>query len=153
MSSYQYGKPYCGDKTILRPSYLQKSNNAAWEKLELERLLSEDTPPTNPWLPILLTSSYWIPSQKKTKSKLQIWRIWQNFKFLNFEKLLDTMCKYEMDPASIIEDTELTQFCPQTDKRTRWNQHTPLQLHWAYNKAFRERQHPSAPRSVNKQVQ
>ena len=29
--------------------------------------------------------SYWIPRQKKTKSKLQISRISQNFKFLNFE--------------------------------------------------------------------
>ena len=29
--------------------------------------------------------SYWIPSQKKTKSKLQILKIRQNFKFLNFD--------------------------------------------------------------------
>ena len=29
--------------------------------------------------------SYWIPSQKKTKSKLQIYRIRLNSKFLNFE--------------------------------------------------------------------
>ena len=28
------------------------------------------------------------------------------------------MCKYEMDPASIVEDTERTRFCPQTDRRT-----------------------------------
>ena len=41
-------------------------------------------------------------------------------------KLLDTMCKYEMDPMSIIEDTERTRFCPQTDRRTRWNQYTPF---------------------------
>ena len=26
------------------------------------------------------------------------------------------MCKYEMDPMSIVEDTERTRFCPQTDK-------------------------------------
>ena len=26
------------------------------------------------------------------------------------------MCKYEMDPMSIVEDTEQTQFCPQMDK-------------------------------------
>ena len=26
------------------------------------------------------------------------------------------MCKYEMDPTSIVEDTEWTRFCPQTDK-------------------------------------
>ena len=51
-------------------------------KLEqLERLRSEDTPHR-----LMIThtiESYWIPSQKKTKSKLQIWRIRQNFKFWN----------------------------------------------------------------------
>ena len=31
-------------------------------------------------------------------------------------KLLDKMCKYEMDTASIIKDTEL--FCPQMDRQT-----------------------------------
>ena len=33
-------------------------------------------------------------------------------------KLLDKMYKYEMDPMSIVEDTERTRFCPQTDRRT-----------------------------------
>ena len=28
------------------------------------------------------------------------------------------MCKYEMDPASIVEDTERTRFCTQTDGQT-----------------------------------
>ena len=28
------------------------------------------------------------------------------------------MCKYEMDPAIIVEDTERTWFCPQTDRQT-----------------------------------
>ena len=49
-------------------------------------------------------------------------------------KLLDKMCKYEMDPMSILEDTERTRFCPQTDRRTdgrtdrrtRWYQYTSL---------------------------
>ena len=51
-------------------------------------------------------------------------------------KLLDNMCKYEMDPTNIVEDTERTQFCPQTDRRTRWNQYTPLptSLKRGYNK-------------------
>ena len=31
-----------------------------------------------------------------------------------------------MDQMSIVDDTERTQFCPQTDRRTRWNQYTPL---------------------------
>ena len=38
------------------------------------------------------------------------------------------MCIHEMDPASIVEDTERTRFCPQTGRRmdgqTRWNQYT-----------------------------
>ena len=28
------------------------------------------------------------------------------------------MCKYEMDPTGIVEDTERTRFCPQTDRQT-----------------------------------
>ena len=50
---------------------------------KLERLRSEDTPRR-----LMIThtiESYWIPSKKKTKSKLQIKKIHQNFKFLNFE--------------------------------------------------------------------
>ena len=27
------------------------------------------------------------------------------------------MCKYEMDLAGIVEDTDRTRFCPQTDRR------------------------------------
>ena len=54
--------------------------------------------------------SYWIPSQNKTNLRLQILKICQSFKCLNFEqklhiehllKLLDKICKYEMDLASI----------------------------------------------------
>ena len=33
-------------------------------------------------------------------------------------KLLDNMRKYEMNPASIMEDTEQARFRPQTDGRT-----------------------------------
>ena len=48
-------------------------------------------------------------------------------------KLLDKMCKYEMDLMSIVVGTERTRFCPQTDRRTdrrtRWyqchNHYTP----------------------------
>ena len=93
-------------------------------KLErLECLRSEDTPRR-----LMIThsiESYWIPSQKKTKSKLQILRICQKFLILkqtlhgtHLLKLLDKMCKYEMDPTNIVEDIELTGFCPQTDRWT-----------------------------------
>ena len=60
-------------------------------KLEqLERLRSEDNPRR-----LMIThtiESYWIPSQKMTKWNLQILKIRQNFKFLNFEtgNTLDT---------------------------------------------------------------
>ena len=33
-------------------------------------------------------------------------------------KLVDKMSKYEMDPDGIVEDTERTTFCPQTDEQT-----------------------------------
>ena len=35
-------------------------------------------------------------------------------------KLLDKMCKYEMDLVSILEDTERTRFCPQDGQTHRW---------------------------------
>ena len=97
---------------------------------QLERLRSEDTPAAS-WLPILLSH---IGSQVK-------WRQSQSYKFKEFAKIsnfetnitrntpsevLDKMCKYEMNPMSILEDTEQTRVCPQTDRRTRWNQYTPL---------------------------
>ena len=110
-----------------------------WLKLEqLERLHSKDTPRH-----LMIThtiESSWIPSQKKTKSKLQIKKIHQNFKFFNFDKalhtthllkFLDKMCKFKMEPMSIVGDTERAWFCPQMDRRTRWYQYTPFQLRWS----------------------
>ena len=43
-------------------------------------------------------------------------------------KLVDKMCKHEMDLASIVEDTERTWFLLQTERRTKWNQYTPLKF-------------------------
>ena len=63
---------------------------------------------------------YWpvhIESQVKTRQS-------QSYKFKEFSKtsklktskfLILKMCKYEMDPGSIVEHTEWTWFCPQTD--------------------------------------
>ena len=69
---------------LKQPSQWTASWGKHKEKLEqLERLHSEDT---RRRLMITHTiESYWIPSQKKTKSKLQIKRIHQNFKFSNIE--------------------------------------------------------------------
>ena len=92
---------------------------------QLEWLRSEDTPAAS-WLPI--PSSH-IGSQVKRRQsqsyKLKKFAKISNFWILkwalhttHFLKLLDKMCKYEMDPMSILEDTERTRFCPQTDRRT-----------------------------------
>ena len=55
----------------------------------------------------------------KNSPKFQIFRISkQTLHATHLLKLLDKMCKYEMDPMSIVEDTERTRFCPQTDRRT-----------------------------------
>ena len=84
-----------------------------------------------------IIDSYCIPGQNNTKSKLQFYEIqFANTSFFiflkkktlhatHFLKLFDKICKYEMDPASIVEDTEGTPFCPQMDRRTRWNQCIP----------------------------
>ena len=112
-------------------------------KLEqLERLRSEDTPRR-----LMIThtiESYWIPSQKKTKSKLQIkkkiakilnfWILQRALHATHLLKLLGEICKYDMDPMSIVEDTERTRFCPQTDRRTDGQGDTsipPFQLRWS----------------------
>ena len=50
----------------------------------------------------------------KTKTKLQIFE--QPLHGTHLLKLLDKMCNYEMDPMSIVDDTERTRFCPETDK-------------------------------------
>ena len=85
------------------------------------------------------------PKSKEDKVKVTNWKNSPKFQFWNRHhllKLLDKMCKYEMDPMSIVEDTERTRFCPQTDRRTRWNQYTPFQLRWSggYNNAIRDSQ-------------
>ena len=61
----------------------------------------------------------------KNLPKFQIFDFW-NKHYTHLLKLLDKICKYEMDPTNIVEDTGRTRFCPQTDRRTRWNQYTPL---------------------------
>ena len=107
------------------------------KKLEkLEHLRSEDTPAAS-WLPKLLSH---IGSQVKIRQS-------QSYKFKEFAKILkqtlhvthllkwlDKMCKCEMDPMSIVEDTERTRFCPQMDRRTDGQGETsipPFQLCWS----------------------
>ena len=80
--------------------------------------------PAASWLPIPLSH---IGSQVKRRQS-QSYKFKKLAKISNFFilkralhatyllKLLDKMCKYEMDPMSIVENTERTRFCPQTDK-------------------------------------
>ena len=96
----------------------------------------------------LTIDSHQIPSQNKTKAKLQISKKCQNFKFWFCNKpytrhkwcRLIKLCKYELDPVSIVEVKERTRFCPQTDGRTSWNQcrvhdiHPSTSLSGGYNK-------------------
>ena len=89
---------------------------------QLERLRSEDTSIAS-WLPILLSN---IGSQVKRrwKSKLRILRflkIWnKRYTQHTFWSCLIRCANMQwiMDPTSIVEDTERTRFCPQTDRRT-----------------------------------
>ena len=104
---------------------------------QLECLCSENT------LRCSMITHIHIRSQVKTKQS-------QSYKFKNIDKtsnvrtfqkalhatyrlkLLNKMYTYEMDPANIVEVTERTGICPQTDgqtdERASWNQYAPFQL-------------------------
>ena len=114
---------------VINYSYLifvKKMSPQRLKKLEqLERLRSEDTPDAS-WLPILLNH---IGSQVKRRQSqsykfkefakiTSVWILKQTLHATHLLKLLDKMCKYEMDLTSVVEDTERTRFCPQRDKRT-----------------------------------
>ena len=99
----------------------QNTKILAKYKLEqLECLCSEDT-----LRRLMIThtiESYWIPSQsnkfKEFDKITNFWILKQTLHTVHLLKLLEKMCKYEMDPTSIVEDTKRTRFCPQTDRRT-----------------------------------
>ena len=127
----------------MRKSIFFSSETLQIAKLKLEQLeglRSEDTP-TASWLPTPLSH---IGSQVKRRQSQSYkfkkfakisnyWILKQALHTTHLLKLLDKKCKYEMDPMGILEDTERTRFCPQTDRRrdgrtdrrTRWYQYTP----------------------------
>ena len=68
------------------------------------------------------------------KTNSNFWILKQALHATHLLKLLDRMCKYEMDSMSIVENTERTRFCPQTDRRTDGQGDTsipPFQLRWS----------------------
>ena len=107
----------------------------------LECLHSEDT--RRRLMITHTTESYWIPSQKKTSQSYKFkefakvsnfWILKQTLFATHLLKLLDKMCKYEMDPMGIVEDKERTRFCPQMDRQTDGQGETsipPFQLRWS----------------------
>ena len=81
-------------------------------------------PPATSWLPLLLSHIGSRVKRRQSQSykfkdfdKISIFEFW-NKHYTQHLKLLDKMCKYEMDPTIIVEHTERTWFCPQTDRRT-----------------------------------
>ena len=128
-------RPFCLFTLVVVNSF-RRTNQAKLE--QLERLRSEDTPAAS-WLPMPLShigskvkgrqsQSYKF---KKIAKISNFWILKRALHATHLLKLLDKMCEYEMDPMSILEDTEWTRFCPQTDRRTRWYQYTPFQLRWS----------------------
>ena len=79
--------------------------------------------PRHPMITLTIDSHY-IPSQErqresyKLKKRLSLKFFQQSLHAAHLLKLLDKMGKYEMDPASIVEDTERTRFGLHTDGRT-----------------------------------
>ena len=75
--------------------------------------------------------SCWITSENKKKNQSYQFQNCQKFKFLYFpkKKIYSQLtfwscmirCIYEMDPVSIVDDAEWTQFRPQTEE---WNDTT-----------------------------
>ena len=55
---------------------------------------------------------------KKIAKMSNFWIVKQALHATHHLKLLNEMCKYKMDPMSIVEDTEQIRFSPQTDRRT-----------------------------------
>ena len=114
---------------------------------QLERLHSE-IPPATPWLPILVIH---IRSQVKTRQS-QSYKFKKFAKNSNFEilqqtlqathllKLLDKMCKYEMDPTRTVGATERTQDAGRMDGWTDVRTHRVKPIYpptttlcWGYN--------------------
>ena len=66
------------------------------------------------------TPAFWGYPRRLTithTNESNFWILKQTWHETHLSNLLYTMCKYEMDPTSIVEDIERTRFCPQTDRR------------------------------------
>ena len=107
-------------------SLLKMANSSIYDKLQQLECMRSEIPPAAPWLPILVIHirSHVIKRQSQ-RYKFQKCAKTSHFLILqqpihatHLLKLLDKMGKYEIDLTSIAEDTERTQFCPQTEGQT-----------------------------------
>ena len=73
-------------------------------------------PPPHPMITRTI-DSYQIPSENKAKyaKNSNLITLLATVHMTHLMELLEWMCKYEMDLASIVEDTVRTRFCPQMD--------------------------------------
>ena len=83
------------------------------------------------------SDSHQIPSQNKTKSKLQIWKkigiLQETLHATHLLKLLDKMYKYEMNPTRTVGATERTRDVGRTDRRGETNIPPNNFVVWGYN--------------------
>ena len=104
------------------PTRLGGQHSSLWY-LPLGDQIWFGNPRQRPWVKVKWT---WCTNSWKIQ---QILELKKNGHSTHLQNLVDNMCKYEIDQASIVESTEQTWFCPQadrwTDRQTRWNQ-----FHW-----------------------
>ena len=127
------------------PTPVRTHKRKEYKLEQLERLRSEDNPPPSPpphrFMITHTIESYYIPRRQSQSYKFEefakisnFWIFKQTLHATHFLKLLDQMCKYEIDPMSIVEDTERIRFCRQTEGRTDGQGETsipPFQLRWS----------------------
>ena len=90
-------------------------NPVPYGSQKLEQLEFLHSHPTASWLPIVLSHIGFKRRRSQSYKFKHILK--QTLHSTHLLMLLDKMCKYEMDPMRIVEDTEQTRFCPQMDRR------------------------------------
>ena len=61
----------------------------------------------------------WLSQEVRNRSKMKMFGICKITPYItHLLNLVDKMCKYEINLASIVEDTEQKLFCPQIDGQT-----------------------------------
>ena len=128
------------------------TNGNAWVQYSVLWLLTPPPPPP-PIITHTIDIYCHIPSQNKTKSKLQIWRICQNLymqhtfcgsliRWVNMKWIWSVLLKIHSGHYSVHRQTDRWTDC-WTDRGTRCNQYTPLStlLKWGVKYYIYSEQH------------